>query len=141
MTQASIKKPVAIKGVSEEATEFITCLILHMLVPLLPLILEAWKTKGSPTEATLAITASMYSISIGLSSRNKAIFSLCLFISFLFSMAFGFVIGGTTESLPLVKFGAIATIVLVFGIHACERYNKHVVECMPFWNFNNGGAN
>lgn len=132
---APIKKPVSIKGISDEATEFLTCIILHMLVPLLPIILETWKNKGSPTEATLAITASMYSISIGLSSRNKATFSLCLFISILFSMAFGLVTGGTEESLPLVKIGAIITILLVFGVHACERYNKHIVECTPFWNF------
>ncbi|ELJ8717833.1 hypothetical protein RUK98_003548 [Vibrio cholerae] len=140
MTNNTSNKPRAIKGVSEEITEFLTCIILHMLVPLLPLILEAWKTQGNPTEATLAITASMYSISIGLSSRNKAIFSLCFFISILFSMAFGFILSNTTDSLPLVKFGSMATILLVFGIHACERYNKHVVECIPYWNFNSGSA-
>ncbi|EOV9228656.1 hypothetical protein ACN5ZZ_004757 [Vibrio parahaemolyticus] len=142
MTEQALRKPRAIKGVSEETTEFFTCVILHMLVPLLPLFIETWKTQGSPTEATLAITASMYSIAIGLSSRNKAIFSLCLFAGILFSMAFGFAIGNdtTNDSLPLVKLGAIMTITLVFGIHACERYNKHVVECIPFWNFGNGGT-
>ncbi|MEC6822642.1 hypothetical protein VXS02_04250 [Photobacterium piscicola] len=134
-------KAKAIKGISEETTEFVTCVILHMLVPLLPLILEAWKTKGEPTEVTLAITASMYAISIGLSSRNKATFSLCIFISILFSMAFGFIISSPQETLPLVKIGSLITILLVFVIHACERYNKHIVECVPFWNFNNGGAN
>jgi len=142
MTDNAVKKPRAIKGVSEELTEFFTCLILHMLVPLLPLIIETWKMKGAPTEATLAITASMYSISIGLSSRNKAVFSLALFVGILFSMAFGFSIGTDTsvDSLPSVKFGAVVTILLVFGIHACERYNKHVVECIPFWNFGKRGA-
>ena len=141
MTTPTSEKPKAIKGISAEMSEFFTCLILHMLVPLLPLLLEAWKMQGWPTEATLSITASMYSISIGLSSRNKAIFSLCLFISFLFSMAFGFVLSSPHDSLPAVKFGAFLTIILVFGIHACERYNKHVVECNPFWNFSNGSAN
>lgn len=137
MTENAVKRPRAIKGVSDELTEFFTCLILHMLVPLLPLIIETWKMKGAPTEATLAITASMYSISIGLSSRNKAVFSLALFVGILFSMAFGFAIGNETsvDSLPSVKIGAALTIILVFGIHACERYNKHVVECIPFWNF------
>lgn len=126
--------PKPIEGISEETTEFLTCIILHMLVPLLPLLIETWKMKGSPTEATLAITAAMYSISIGLSSRNKGVFSLCLFISFLFSMAFGLIIGAS-GSLPLLKAGALLTIILVFIIHACERYNIHVVECAPFWNF------
>ncbi|MBK5073626.1 hypothetical protein I2492_09940 [Budviciaceae bacterium CWB-B4] len=141
MTSITPKKPKAIKGPSPEFIEFLTCIILHMLVPLLPLILELWKTHGTATDATLAITASMYSISIGLSSRNKAIFSFCIFISILFSMAFGFILSNAADSLPLVKYGSFATILLVFGIHACERYNKHVVECVPFWNFSNGSAN
>lgn len=129
--------PNPIKGISDEMSEFFTCLIMHMLVPLLPLILETWITKGTPSDSTLAITASMYSVSIGLSSRNKASFSLCFFISILFSMAFGFIIN-STGTLPLVKFCSIITILLVFVIHSCERYNKHVVECIPFWNFNRG---
>jgi hypothetical protein len=37
--------------------------------------------------------------------------------------------------LPLLKISALITIVLVFIIHSCERYNIHVVECAPFWNF------
>ncbi|PST96841.1 hypothetical protein, partial [Photobacterium iliopiscarium] len=122
-------KAKAIKGLSEETTEFITCLILHMLVPLLPLFIEALKMKGWPTEATLAITASMYSMAIGLSSRNKAIFSLCLFVGILFAMAFGLSIGSVTasDSDSLVRIGSAVTILFVFGIHSCERYNRHVV--------------
>ena len=134
------KELKAIKGLREENTEFLTCIILHMLIPLLPLFLETWKMQGYPSDATLTITASMYSISIGLSSRNKSIFSLCFFISILFSMAFGFILSNTTETLPLVKISSITTIVLIFSIHTCERYNKHVVECMPYWNFNNGSS-
>lgn len=136
-------KPKAIKGLNEETTEFITCLILHMLVPLLPLLIEALKMKGWPTESTLAITASMYSISIGLSSRNKAAFSLCLFVGILFAMAFGLSIGSDSDSdsLALVRVGSAITILFVFGIHSCERYNRHVVECVPFWNFEKVGEN
>lgn len=78
------KELKAIKGLSEENTEFLTCIILHMLIPLLPLFLETWKMQGYPSDATLTITASMYSISIGLSSRNKAIFPLCFLISIFF---------------------------------------------------------
>ena len=123
-----------IKGLSDEATEFCTCLILHMLLPLLPLVIEAWKTNGDPTDVTLAITTSMYSISIGLSSRNKGIFSLCFFISILFSMAFGLLIGGVMV-LVFIQTFSISTISSIFILHACERYNRHVVEIVPFWQF------
>lgn len=132
MTNITSNKPKAIKGISKEMTEFLTCIILHMLIPLLPIFLETWKTQGDPTEGTLVITASMYSISMGISSRNKAIFAFCFFISFLFSMAFGFILSNTVDSLALVKIASIATIVFIFVLHACERYNKHVVECIPF---------
>jgi len=126
-----------IRLISAETTEFVTCIILHMLVPLLPLFLETWKMKGAPTEATLSITAAMYSISIGLSSRNKGVFSICIFVGFLFSMAFGLIIGDS-GSLPSLKFAAVITIIAIFIIHACERYNIHMVECSPFWNFKEG---
>jgi hypothetical protein len=131
----------AINIIKEEHTEFLTCVILHMLVPLLPLLIETWKTSGSASSSTLTITASMYAISIGLSSRNKAIFSFCLFISILLSMAFGITMNSTGASVPGLKVMSVITIFLVFLIHACERYNKHVVECVPFWNFEIKAAN
>lgn len=142
------KKRISL-GISHEKCEFLTCIILHMLAPLLPLILEAWFTRGNVTENTLAITASMYAVSIGLSSRNKAIFSFCFFASILFSMAFGILTNGSANSnqqsagitLPWVPVMAYGAIVFVFLIHVIERYNKHVVECMPFWNFNEVGEN
>ena len=144
-----MKKPKPIPGISDEVSDFLTCIILHMLLPLLPLIIEFWKTKGEPSDATLAISASMYSIAIGMSSRNTAIFSIGVFVSILFSIVFGMLNGpigsnslnNATCCLVHVRGASFFTMILIFIMHACERYNKHVVECIPFWDFGTGGTN
>jgi hypothetical protein len=105
-----------------------------MLLPLLPLLIEAW-LKGSPTESTTAITASMYSIAIGLSSRNKAMLGLCILVSIIFSVVFGVVSASEASKLNDVKFYSGLSIFFVFLIHVFERYNRHVVDCIPFWDF------
>ena len=87
----------------------------------------------------MVITASMYSVSIGLSSRNKASFSYCFFVSILLSMAFGLVTASQAPgALPSVQGFSLLVIGSVFVIHACERYNRHVVESLPFWDFKEG---
>ncbi len=126
-----------IPGLPDEWADFFTCMLLHMLLPLLPLLIEAW-LKGSPTETTVAITASMYSIAIGLSSRNIAMLGFCIVISIIFSVVFGIssVSGATaTPLLNDVKLYSGISIFFVFLIHCLERYNKHVVDCVPFWEF------
>jgi len=123
-----------IPALPDEWGDFFTCILLHMLLPLLPLLIEAW-LKGVPTESTAAITASMYSIAIGLSSRNKAMLGLCILISIIFSVVFGVVSASATPQLNDVRFFSGVSIFSVFLIHVFERYNRHVVDCIPFWDF------
>ncbi|MGR5358138.1 hypothetical protein [Vibrio chagasii] len=140
---AAAKSAKPIPGVSDEVSDFVTCLLLHMILPLLPLIIETWKTQGNPTDMTLAISTSMYSIAIGMSSRNKAIFAVGVFVSILFSIVFGMLnvtVNGQSTSLPYVQGASLFTMFLIFVMHGCERYNKHVVECKPFWDFGSRGA-
>lgn len=146
IAKSESRKPRPFKGISDEKSDFVLCIILHMLLPLLPLIFETWKTSGHPSEAILAISTSMYSIAIGMSSRNKAIFAICVFVSILFSIVFGMLnvteisASQNSDSPPLDNVSplSIITIAVIFFIHACERYNKHVVECIPFWDFGTG---
>lgn len=126
-----------IPALPDEWFDFFTCILLHMLLPLLPLLIEAW-IKGSPSESTMAITASMYSIAIGFSSRNKAMLGLCILISIMFSVVFGVVSAGPSASVADVGFYSGISIVSVFMLHLFERYNRHVVECVPFWSFGEG---
>ncbi|MCI3911534.1 hypothetical protein MQC82_18465 [Pseudomonas viridiflava] len=126
-----------IPALPDEWGDLFTCVLLHMLLPLLPLLIEAWM-KGSPTESTAAITASMYSIAIGLSSRNKAMLGFCITISIIFSVVFGVVSASQASQLNDVKFYSGLSIFFVFLIHIFERYNRHVVDCIPFWDFSKG---
>jgi len=123
-----------IPALPDEWGDFLTCILLHMLLPLLPLLIELW-LKGAPTEGTSAITASMYSIAIGLSSRNKAMLGLCILISIIFSVVFGIVSASQTSQLSDVTLWSGVSIFSVFLLHCFERYNRHVVDCIPFWEF------
>ncbi|ERE10039.1 hypothetical protein O166_05520 [Pseudogulbenkiania ferrooxidans EGD-HP2] len=148
------RKPIP--ALPHEWGDFLTCVLLHMLLPLLPLLMEAWQL-GSPTEPTCAITAAMYAFGIGLSSRNKSMLGLCIIIGAIFSVVFGVVsataatavaqaapatgVSSSPASIPAtvatqishVRAAALVSIGMVFLIHAMERYNKHVVDCIPFW--------
>lgn len=92
--------------------------------------------KGAPTEGTISITAAMYSIAIGMSSRNSAMLAICILISITFSAVFDIVTAGSATSLDNVHLYSGGSILIVFVIHILERYNRHVADCTPFWEFN-----
>lgn len=58
-------------------------------------------------------------------------------MSIILAVAFGF---AASEGKSLTGSGVIAivVIVLVFVLHACERYNRHIAESRPFLRFGNG---
>ena len=118
---------------SPEWQNFLLCILLHMTLPLLPLILELWFTH-TVTERTMTLSGSMYTIAIGVSSRNLALFGLATILSILLASAFGYVASGGE---PLFASRYIPAIVMlpVFALHVGERYNRHVVERRPFLGF------
>ncbi|RFP15076.1 hypothetical protein D0T23_13890 [Duganella sp. BJB475] len=103
-----------------------------MLLPLLPLALELWFS-GKIEAKSAALTAALYSIAIGLSSRNVAMFGAGVLLSFVFSAAFGFL----STQLPLehARLFSCAAIAIVFGVHIIERYRRHVVNQREFFDF------
>lgn len=125
-----------IPGITPEWSNYLTCILLHLLLPLLPLLFEAMALQAAPTGGTLAITTAMYAMSIGPSSENKAMFGLCTIIGIVFSMMYGQVTN-PKDQIPVSMY-ASSSMLLVFAIHACERYNRHVVDCRPFLEFASG---
>ena len=79
----------------------------------------------------------MYSISIGLSSKNKAMFGFCLVIGIFFSAVYGVSVGTQNELMNDMKIITIIILGSVFLLHAAERYNRHVADCQPFLLFKN----
>ena len=77
----------------------------------------------------------MYSLSIGLSSKSKVLFAFCLICGVMFSIVFG--ADSTVDStiFPYEKYISIVVLVLIFFVHAAERYNTHVVDRIPFLDF------
>ncbi|MQA39976.1 hypothetical protein [Rugamonas aquatica] len=81
----------------------------------------------------VTLTAALYSIAIGLSSRNVAMFGAGVLLSFVFSAAFGFL----STQLPLKHARAFSctAIAIVFGVHIIERYRRHIVNQREFFEF------
>ena len=120
-------------SLSPEWQNFLLCILLHMTLPLLPLILELWFTH-SVSERTMTLSGSMYTIALGVSSRNRALFGLAILMSILLASAFGYVASGG-ESLFAGRYVPVVAILPVFVLHTGERYNRHVAERRPFLRF------
>lgn len=134
-------------GLKEEHSQFIACILLHLLLPLIPLLLEYIVTKNVSTQS-LTLIAAIYSISIGRTTKNVAQFAISIVISLIFSACYGITVqslkattnlGVSTENTvneyAALDFFAISVIVIIFIMHSLERYNKHVLDMVPFLNF------
>jgi F0F1-type ATP synthase membrane subunit c/vacuolar-type H+-ATPase subunit K len=122
----------AIPGLPSEWQNFLFCFALHVTLPLLPLGIEFWFS-GRVDEKSAVLTAAMYSIAIGLSSRNLALFGLGLIQGVIFSAAFGFL--SKTPHLQSADIGAYCAIGFIMTVHVIERYNRHVIDQAPFLEF------
>jgi hypothetical protein len=117
--------------------DFWTSVLLHLLLPLMPLVIE-FNYTGYVSVRSLTMTASIYAFSIGVSSRNKVTLALCILIGLLNAGNYGLTIKTkTTEVISNSTFdffetGAFWLIVLTFAVHAIERYNRHVSEGEEF---------
>jgi len=122
----------AIPGIPSEWQNFLFCLALHVTLPLLPLGIEWWFS-GAVGEKSAVLTAAMYSLAIGLSSRNIALFGLGLIQGLIFSAAFGFL--AKNPHLNQADFASYIAIAIIMIVHIIERYNRHVVDQVPFLEF------
>lgn len=118
--------------------DFCTSILMHLLLPLMPLVFELNYT-GFISERSLTMTASIYAFSIGVSSRSKATLALCILIGLLNAGNYGLTIIDLDESNGIInttfnflKLSSFWLIVLIFGIHTIERFNRHVSEGEEF---------
>lgn len=122
-----------IPSMSKEWQEYLSCLLFHMLLPLLPIMIELWIT-GTVGPAPLFLSVAMYSIAIGMTSSSRLIFGLCCAITIIFAIVYGIAISKAAPP-PSASFAAKWALLAVFVIHGAERYNLHVVDSRPFWAF------
>ena len=135
-----------LKGPPPHWQQYIICVVLHLLLPLLPLLIEWWIT-GRVQMASLTLGASMYVIAIGLSSRNLVILILGLVWGIVLAVISGVAseaslhastVLGQGEHLNSATNGnsfwwvSVVGMSSMFLFHLCERYNRHVAERAPF---------
>jgi len=113
---------------------FLVCIALHMLLPLLPLLLELWFAKTIEAKSA-ALTAALYAMAIGLSSRYVALLGAGIVLGFIFAATFGYL---STEPVPMLENARSASgvaVAFMFAMHIIERYYRHVVDSEEFFEF------
>lgn len=128
-------------------TSYFVAVQFLLVFPLLPLGAELLFT-GQITASTLMLVAATYAISLSMSSRSVAIWSLGFTFGFGFSALFGWAMGlgnekvGAAFSLSSgVEFPSgwfwtpVCAITFVFSLHLWERFDRHVKKKEPFPEF------
>jgi hypothetical protein len=121
--------------------QFLLCILLHMVLPCVPLLIELAITK-SLSEATVLLFVAMYSLTIGASSRNLLLAFTTVVFGVLFSALFGAVMKSPGTSLGMTDIGLVGLLIIVL-IHFIERINRHIIERAPFSDLGrnaNGGS-
>lgn len=131
-----------IKGLPPHWEEYILCVLMHMILPYLPLLFELiFADEHKISEKSLMLFSAMYPLSIGLSSNSKLMFGFSIVVSIFFSVAYGVVATGVSDTASNATEYAYFALCTIFIIHLLERYNRHVIDQTPFWDFPAGGAN
>lgn len=129
--------------------------VLYVLIPFSPVIAEL-VVKGSMPADLLALAASIYCISIALSSQRILVFCLGLFLAFLYALSYGQMeaVGGQSgshqagaptavpapqdtenkqksEPVPLIVWLVIAGVGGLGLCHGMERWERHGSEGEP----------
>ncbi len=120
-------------SVPEHMEQYSLCILFHLLLPLLPLGVELVVLQHVEHK-TLLLFLAIYPLSIGVSSRSRLMFGITIVLGIVYSIFFGMIVGGIAMAriTYLVSYLCLAAVVL---IHAGERYNRHVAEREPFWDF------
>jgi hypothetical protein len=125
-------KPIVFGTPSQQ---FISCLILTLIWPLLPLGFEYF-IKGEIKLDSITLAASMYAVGIGFSSKRIDLFCVALLQGFIFCLFYGLAQNSGSPPHPSIIFRAsVVGMLIMFLFHASERYNRHVRLLEPFPDF------
>lgn len=113
--------------------QFYFSVIAQLLLPLLPLILELWLAHKI-SDQSLSIATAMYSISVGVSSKNLVILGISIAVTVVFSTFFGALAACPTLDI-FIKPPAFFTIFCFIIVHTIERYKRHVIKKELFAEF------
>lgn len=113
--------------------EYLLCILFHFAVPFLPLLLELI-VLGRVEHKSLYLFIAVYPISIGVSSQSRLQFGFTVVVGLVFSSIFGLE-SGNLKITPSCSLGGYACLLLIMLMHAVERFNRHIRDGEPYWNF------
>lgn len=113
-------------------------MLFHLLFPFVPLAVEL-VVLGRVEQRSLLLFLALYSLSIGMSSRSQLMFGVTIALGMIYAICFGLATAGAELAEPVRVSGHVALILIVL-VHVCERYNRHVVDRIHFWEFKLGAA-
>lgn len=140
------KKPFRFPEIPGNWQQLLLSILFQIVLPLIPLMIEQICT-GKITQQSSTITAAIYTITTGISSKQVWQFGLSVVSSLVFSALFGFVIfiaqpqfADNPEILlaqknVVIKFSPFLGIALMSLLHGFERFNRHVADKEPYWHF------
>ncbi|SIT48158.1 conserved membrane hypothetical protein [Paraburkholderia ribeironis] len=114
--------------------QFLFCVILTILWPLFPLGFE-WLISDAVKTESVALTASMYAIGIGVASKYQGLFGVALMEAVFYILFYGLSVKGHPPHEALILFVCGAGMFLMFVCHTAERYNRHIRLQEPFPDF------
>jgi hypothetical protein len=110
---------------------FLGSLLLIVILPLLPLLFEFWAVDKIKDE-TWAITAAMYAVGIGFTTRVPVLCYTGIFVAIIMSFVFGLDVSGRHPNIGWLPVIFIA----IFALgHAAERYKLHAIDGRPVFEF------
>jgi hypothetical protein len=122
---------------------FWSSFIFLLVLPWIPLFAE-WGLTGDVRPSSWQIFAALDALGLGVSSRNEALFGLGVLLAILFSLAYGGILSmeNVDGAEPGVGFNSefwrLVTMIVsiaMFLAHLGERYNRHVYDEEPFFQF------
>lgn len=134
-------KPFRFKSLPWKWRQFGLCLFFHLGFPLSPLLFEWMATQGIAV-TSVHLVAFTYCVSIAVTSRDQFQAFVFVAISSIFSIAYALSLSGdSNKHHPIVdNWWLPAGVMLLLGMyHLAERFNRHIVDCEPFWESDEGG--
>lgn len=112
---------------------FFGCVVMLMLLPWLPLGIE-WLYTDAIAPRTILLFVAMYAMSIGVSSTSILMFIVGVVVGLVYCAGYGGAVGQGKAVTYLVQFGPMCALFIAM-MHAIERFNRHVVDRAPFFEF------
>ncbi|HYV91132.1 MAG TPA: hypothetical protein VE978_05090 [Chitinophagales bacterium] len=109
------------------STHFFSSILLIIIIPLGPIILEAILKHGTITDQSLTLTAAIFSVSVGTASDRFLFMLFSVFVCVFFSVCYGYILGNP-DSLSFVHLAALFLIAVISLLHLAERYVRHFKE-------------